>query len=94
MLSKFREIGLLSKKLNTVHKGHIILNLLLIIILIIGVATIFNNYEWYDTTIVKIERIENKVISQEKSSNTKEKHYEQSLIGTVMNGEYKGKTAY
>lgn len=94
MLSKFREIGLLSKQLNIVHKRHIILNLLLIIILIVGVATIFNNYEWYDTTIVKIERIENKVISQEKSSNTKEKHYEQSLTGTVMNGEYKGKTAY
>lgn len=65
--------------------------LILISVLAAGVALVFNNYSWYDTTIVKIDRVENTFNHKVESKRGAEKYYDQTLFGTVMNGENKGK---
>lgn len=93
-MTKGEAIKVIFKKLKLIKKKYIILNLIIITILVIGVVIIFNNYRWYDTTIVKIEKVENSLTNESKESSNREKYYDQVLIGTVMNGEHLGQKAY
>lgn len=87
-------IELIFQKLKEINKKYIILNLIVVLILVSGVTIIFNNYDWYDTTIVKIESVENTLNNEAKASSVIENYYDQEISGTIMNGEYKGQKAY
>lgn len=64
--------------------------LIIMLILIAGVVVIFHDYEWYGTTIVKVEKVSN-VLSKESSGNgIGEKHYKQTVTGRIMNGKLQG----
>jgi len=99
MLTKHNIIGInrdkspLINEIKTINKKYILLNLIIMVILIIGVFAVFNNYKWYNTTIVKIEKVENS-FSNESEYNTEEKYYNQTVIGTIMNGKLKGQEMY
>lgn len=58
------------------------------------VIIIFNNYNWYSATIVKIDTVKNLLSHEVNSARGSEKYYDQTLAGTAMNGVYKGKTVY
>ncbi len=88
------EIVKVLHKLRTQKKKDLLLLLIVFVFLMVGVAVFFNNYNWYDTTIVRIEKVENSLSNQSKESDKKEKYYDQTLTGTIMNGDYHGQEAY
>jgi uncharacterized membrane protein len=59
-------------------------------ILMISVVIVFHDYQWYDTSIVKIEKTSNTLSEESKGNETGEKHYEQTVTGHIMNGELRG----
>ena len=81
------------KKLIIQNKKYIIFNLIITAILVIGVVIIFNNYNWYDTTIVRIQQVENSLSNESKVDSAGEKYYNQIVIGTIMNGKLQGQKA-
>lgn len=61
------------------------------ICLIIGIIMVFHNYQWYEESIAKIIHVENSFEDEvEGYHGEKENYYEQTLIGTMMNGKYEG----
>jgi uncharacterized membrane protein len=61
--------------------------LIFMMILAIGVACVFHDYNWYDTTIVKIDDETHSLIKETANG---EKKYEQTLTGHIMNGPQRG----
>ncbi len=61
------------------------------VLLITGVYIIANNYQWYDSTIVRIDSVENVSDPSALANGSSEKHYLQILSGTVMNGNFPNK---
>ena len=61
------------------------------VLLIVGVYITANNYQLYDTTIVRIDSAENTPDPSALANGSSEKHYLQILSGTVMNGDFPGK---
>lgn len=94
MLAKFDAINIILQKIKTLKKKDIILNLIVIAILTAGVAIVFNDYNWYDKPIVKIEKVENSPSNDSNQSRSKEKYYSQVIIGIIMNGEHQGEQVY
>lgn len=76
------------------NKWRTLIALLTAAVLATGVILVFNNYDWYDTTIVKIDTVKNTFSHEAEAGQGSEKYYDQVLIGTVMNGEYQGSTVY
>jgi uncharacterized membrane protein len=76
------------------EKRNLILNLLVLAVLVSGVTIVFNNYHWYDKTIVNIEKAENTLTDRSKASGKGEKYFSQAITGTIMNGDYQGEKAY
>ena len=76
------------------NKRKALVCLLTAAVLATGVILVFNNYDWYDTTIVKIDTVKNTFSHETEADRGSEKYYDQALIGTVMNGEYQGSTVY
>lgn len=87
-------VNIVFRKLKTLNKKDFILNIIMLAILLTGVSTVFNNYNWYDKTIVKIESTDNSLSDESKQSNKKEKYFNQVMTGTIMNGEYQGEKAH
>lgn len=84
ILSKLKEILIKNKK-------SMIIYLILIMFLTLLNIVMFNNYKWYDTTIVKIIKVQDSFDHETKGNNNEiEKYYNQQLVGTIMNGELKG----
>lgn len=94
MSSKLNAVFIFLDKIKMIKKKNIILNLIVMVILIVGVVIVFNNYNWYDATIVKIKSVEDSLINESKGSSVKEKYYDQEMIGTIMNGENHGQMVY
>lgn len=74
--------------------------LILFVVLAAGILFVSHNYFMYDSTIVKIKRIEVKSSSAESevqaydenaSKTQKETYYSQNLTCKIMNGKYKGR---
>ncbi len=78
------------KELAVKNKSNLLFYFVVAAVLIMGVIAVFNNYKWYDATIVKIDQTEDSLNKESIKSSTGEKHYNQTLLGTVMNGEYQG----
>ena len=75
-------------------KQNLCLYVIAVAVLTAGVIVTFNNYNWYDKTIVKIEKAENSFSNKTSGSGNGERYYHQSMTGTIMNGEYQGQKAY
>ncbi|WP_051280603.1 YibE/F family protein [Anaerovorax odorimutans] len=77
------------------NKRYLLFNFIILILMIIGTSIVFNNYNWYDTTIVKIDNVENTFDHEVKGNRGEtEKYYNQELMGTILNGKLEGKTVY
>jgi uncharacterized membrane protein len=72
-------------------KKNIVSCIIVILILIAGVIFVYHDYEWYDTSIVKLEKVENSLSKESSGNNIGERHYEQTVTGRIMNGEQKGR---
>ncbi|QIB70533.1 YibE/F family protein [Aminipila butyrica] len=90
MQTKNNMANTLVQRVRAIKIQDIILFLIIMIVLILGVITVFHNYNWYDTTIVKIEKVQNLPVNQFNGDNTKEKHYIQKINGIIMNGKHQG----
>lgn len=65
--------------------------LLLTLFLIIATIFIWNNYDWYQTPIAKVTKVEETLLRTEYGvEDTKENYYEQAVTGKLMNGEKEG----
>ena len=74
------------------YKKSIIIYLLIIILLILGIQLIDNNYRFYDTPIAKITSVENKFKEERKGDKGEvEKYYTQIIQAEIKNGEFKDK---
>jgi uncharacterized membrane protein len=78
----------ISKALTPKNKRWIIILALLICLIAAGIIAVFHDYDRYRTPIARITHVENSLDSE--AGNTKEKHYKQTLTGTVMNGKDTG----
>ncbi len=94
MRTTHNAIDVIFQKTKMINKKYTILNLIVMVILVIGVVTVFNNYKWYDTPIAKIESVENSLSNELKGNSSNEKYYSQVVIGTIMNGKYQGQKVY
>ncbi|QAT43969.1 YibE/F family protein [Aminipila luticellarii] len=94
MLKKFAAIitALLGSK--GIYKKYLILNIIIIAILTVGVCFVFNDYSWYDTTIVQIQNVAASPVTESNRTKSNEKYFQQSMVGIIMNGEYQGKRIY
>ncbi|HWQ78460.1 MAG TPA: YibE/F family protein [Anaerovoracaceae bacterium] len=72
-------------------KDRIIFYLIVTVILISGIISVFHDYQWYDTPIVRIEKAENSLSEKSGGNGAGEKYYVQTLTGTVLNGADRGK---
>lgn len=90
MVKKFTTMVAMLSKFSVISKKYLILNLIIIALLTTGVFSIFNNYQWYDTTIVKIQKVDSTLIQQPNKTKSNEKYFQQSMSGIIMNGEYRG----
>lgn len=70
------------------NKRWLVILALLICLVAAGITAIFHDYDRYRTPIARITHVENNLDNE--AGNTKEKHYNQTLTGTVMNGKYAG----
>ena len=62
--------------------------LLMVAISFICILFVYNDHFLYKDTIIKVNKVKNKLISTDDSG---EKHYDQTLTGTIKNGKNKGK---
>ncbi len=62
--------------------------LIMIILSLIAIIFVYNDYFLYNMPILKVKKIENVV---NESSLYKEEYLDQTIKGTIMNGKYKGK---
>lgn len=77
------------KKIN-IEKKDIITFSILVILSVISLILVNNNYSFYKTTIINVDKITTK--KEEVSSNSlglKETYYNQKITGTILNGEKK-----
>ena len=77
-------------KLVNQNKKSILSCLIVMIVLIAGVVIVFHDYKCYDTSIVKIEKVDHELSKETEENYTAEKHYEQTVTGLIMNGELLG----
>lgn len=68
----------------------LLINAVVLLLLLAGIAVVFHNYQWYDKTIVKIESTENSLKDAAKESGRSETYFDQIMTGIVMNGEHQG----
>lgn len=63
--------------------------IILLILSIISILFVYNDYFLYKTPILKINNIENKLLNKNIYN---EEYYHQTITGTIMNGKHKGNT--
>ncbi len=69
----------------------------IILLLLITIVSLImsHNYKWYDKPIVKITAVENSFSHANSVDDwSKERYYDQRLIGLIMNGTHKGKEVF
>lgn len=79
------------KKIIIDNKKFIIIYSFLILVSIISIVFTFNNYSFYKKNIAVITKVEEKLITEEKTANYTEKEFEQTIYAKVKNGKYKNK---
>ena len=62
--------------------------ILLVIISVLSIIFVYNDYFLYKTSILKVNKVENKI---KDSSMFRETYYDQQITGIIKNGQYKGK---
>ena len=67
--------------------GNIIKLIIILILSLTSIIFVYNDYFLYDSPVVKVIKIDNKLENEDK---TVEKNYIQHITAKVMNGKYKG----
>jgi Predicted multitransmembrane protein len=89
-MKKKNGIWFVAKNMKLIERKYIILYFIIAAVLTAGVIAVFHNYNWYDTPIIKIKSVENS--ANPAKGNAREKYYDQTMTGKIMNGEHQGQT--
>lgn len=77
---------------DSARKRRILVIAALLVLVLIGLPLVQNDYALYDTTIVQVEQIRQEFSHTEASAAAKESYYTQTLTCYVKNGDRKGET--